>query len=53
VQPMDPGAGPGPATFDPPETPDDAPVAPLDVAHEQHDVHDADESLTEALVPHA
>ena len=53
MQPTDPGAGRGPATFDPPETADDAPFAPPDVAHEQHDVHDADESLTEALVPHA
>lgn len=34
---------------DPPETVDDDPIVPVDMAHEEYDLHDIDQALAEAL----
>jgi hypothetical protein len=39
----------GTPSYDPPETVDDTPVAPLDAAHEAYDLHDADDALAAAF----
>ena len=35
--------------YDPPETVDDTPIAPFDAAHEDYDLHDADDALAVAV----
>jgi hypothetical protein len=39
----------GPEPFDPPEPDDLAPLAPLDAANEEYDIHGADAALNKAL----
>ena len=48
MHPIEPQPGPGPAPDDPREAADDAPLVAFSAAHEEHDLHGADEAIAEA-----